>query len=391
MRVERHILKNLILKNIKGELNPEEEATLNDWARIPENEQLLNHIKEETSLTAKLNSYSHYRSETEKYKNKIKDQLNNEGGLFDIKSKINWQRYSVAASIFFMLAIGMYLWTSRDKKTEEAQSTAQETIIGPGKDGAILSLADGKEILLDETTNGTVAKQGESDVVKKDGLLSYSPTGGIEKVVYNTLTTPRGRQYQLALADGSRIWLNASSAVTFPSAFPGSERRIEISGECYMEISKDAKPFIISVNGMDVLVHGTILNINAYTEESNIKTTLIEGSISVRKGNKTVMIKPGQQAQVKGESIAVIENADTEAAIAWKNGLIVLDRADIHAMLRSIARWYDVEVEVKGNLVAPEFIGKLPRNLTLNQLLDALEMNSNIKFNLENRKVTVSQ
>jgi transmembrane sensor len=393
MEAERSMINHLIVQRLRGKrLSVDEQKILEDWLADPANRAFFDEMSDGDKLLMKFEEYHYFQKAANEGWLKFVELA---GGMKvrSLKPPGGWQQYMVAASVFFILAIGGFvLFTRKDKVEPAPKNNSQVLVVPPGKDGAILSLANGEKIVLDDATNGLLAKQGEVQVTKKDGVLSYSPEkaeGG--KVVYNTLSTPRGRQYQLALPDGSKIWLNASSIVKFPTAFSGSNRRIEVSGEVYLEVAKDTKrPFIISVDGSEVLVYGTSFNINAYSEEGSTKTTLIEGSISVRNGNKTMIVKPGQQVQVKGENIAVVENADAEAAVAWKNGMIVLDRADIHAMLRSISRWYDVEVEVKGNLVAPGFIGKVPRNLTLNQLLDALEMNSKLKFSLEGRKVIVS-
>jgi ferric-dicitrate binding protein FerR (iron transport regulator) len=209
-------------------------------------------------------------------------------------------------------------------------------------------------------------------------------------ISYNTLSTPRGGQYQLVLPDGSKVWLNASSSIHFPTAFAGHERNVELTGEAYFEIAKNKqKPFHVNVNGMQVEVLGTHFNVNAYGDEGAIKTSLLEGSVKIKKGNISGLLKPGQQGVLKKNSTDLeIKNADMNEAIAWKNGLFEFDGADIKSIMREIGRWYDVDVVYAGKVPDRRFEGKISRDAQLSDVLKILAL-SNVKFSVEGKKIIV--
>jgi ferric-dicitrate binding protein FerR (iron transport regulator) len=262
----------------------------------------------------------------------------------------------------------------------------------PGRSKAVLTLANGSSILLDSVANGMLAQQGNATVVKlNNGQLAYNtlaekPT----EVLYNTLATPRGGQYQLVLPDGSKVWLNAASSIRYPTAFAGKERKIEITGEAYFEVAKNTGvPFIVSTNGMDVKVLGTRFNVNAYDDEATIRTTLLEGAVLVTKDAATAILKPGQQSRLtKSGVINVINDTDIEEAVAWKNGLFSFKSADIKTVMRQIARWYDVEV-VYEKEVQEQFHTEINRNTNASKVFKILETTGGVHFRIEGKKVTV--
>jgi ferric-dicitrate binding protein FerR (iron transport regulator) len=229
-------------------------------------------------------------------------------------------------------------------------------------------------------------------VKQSNGQLAYNtqnekPT----EVLYNTLTTPRGGQYQLVLPDGSKVWLNAASAISYPTAFTGSERKVEIKGEAYFEIAKNtAMPFIVKVNDAQVQVLGTHFNINAYSDEDAIKTTLLEGAVKVTKDAASTLLKPGQQAILGRSSneIRVQENTDLDAVLAWKNGYFSFNQTDLATIMRQIARWYDVDIVYSDKVPERRFGGEIPRNTNAAEVLKMLE-ESKVHFRIEGRKVIV--
>jgi ferric-dicitrate binding protein FerR (iron transport regulator) len=313
------------------------------------------------------------------------------------KRKRKWNfRYAAAAIIFCMLSISVYfLFKPKPEyqisKTENVQSDKNKNDVGPGTNKAILTLANGSSIILDSAANGTLTTQGNSKILKLNGMLSYSALKNKpSEVLYNTISTPRGGQYQLMLSDGSKVWLNAASSLRFPASFAGKERKVELLGEAYFEVAKNAAmPFKVKVNGMEVEVLGTHFNINSYENESTVRTTLLEGSVKINKNNSSSLLKPGQQAQVnKAGEIKIINNVDVEEAIAWKEGKFQFDRADIHDIMRQLARWYDVDVEYKGS-VSSHFGGTISRDVNLSQVLNMLHLTGEVKFQIEDRKVIV--
>jgi ferric-dicitrate binding protein FerR (iron transport regulator) len=207
--------------------------------------------------------------------------------------------------------------------------------------------------------------------------------------LFNILTTAYGETYAMVLADGSRVWLNAGASIKYPVAFAGNERKVTVTGEVYFEVAKDkSKPFTVHVlgqtgNEMDVQVLGTHFNINAYNDETNIRTTLIEGAVKIRQGDKETLLSPGQQAQVTNGVTNVVPDANISAVTAWKNGRFYFDRNDITIVMRQLAKWYNVEIFYEGAKPTTKFIGEMERNLTLSQVLRGLEYTTGVHFRID--------
>ena len=321
--------------------------------------------------------------------------------VITLKSRAKFFRISriaAAAAVIGVFLFGSYvLFSKKDKKeftATEIKNKSLKNEILPGGDKAVLTLADGSTIVLDSAQNGNLAQQGNTTVIKLDGKLAYnSANADANKITYNSLTTPRGGQYQVELPDGTRVWLNAASSIRFPTAFAGGERRVEIRGEAYFEVAKNkSMPFVVSVNGAEVQVLGTHFNIMAYSEEGKIATTLLEGSVQVSNGGKKHVIVPGQQAVWKenGE-FSLNGDVDLEEVVSWKNGKFHFNNADIKVIMRQIARWYDVDVEYRDNLSATQLGGIVSRKEDLRQLLSYFEIAGKVKFNLEGRKIIVTR
>lgn len=307
--------------------------------------------------------------------------------------KASWFRY--AAAVILMLGAGTYLWFTNTKNEVAFTNDNKrlQTDIAPGSDRAILTLSDGSTIVLENAKKGAIAQQGNTKVIKlTNGQLAYNVGNTLNKeTLYNIVTTKRGDQYRVTLPDGSKVWLNAASSIKFPTAFTGTERIVEITGEVYIEVAKSKeKPFTATANGTAVKVLGTSFNMNAYKDEGPTKTTLVEGSVKVIKGNKEVTLNPGQQAMIadNNNAIKVTDNTDIEQTLAWKNGLFQFKGADIATIMRQISRWYDVEVSYESKVPARRLTGELPRNIPLSSLLKALELNG-IHFRVENRNIIV--
>lgn len=301
------------------------------------------------------------------------------------------------AAAGLLLSIGSLTFLFINQKQEPLQANTKvheqlENDLAPGGNKAVLTLSNGVTIILDTAQNGELARQGNTQVIKMDnGQLAYnSGNSSATQLLYNTLTTPTGGQYKLVLPDGTEVWLNAASSISYPTAFAGTERNVTLAGEAYFEVAKNATmPFKVQVNEMKVEVLGTHFNINAYNDEPDIKTTLLEGSVKLSNDNTNRLLQPGQQGRLnKSGAIAILENANTEEAVAWKNGVFQFDDADIKTVMRQIARWYDVEVEFKGNINAGKFVGAIPRNSNISEVFKILEL-SNVHFKLEGKKIIV--
>ena len=264
----------------------------------------------------------------------------------------------------------------------------------PGGDKATLTLADGSVIDLDSSGTGRLAQQGTTSIRIKDGKIVYDPhKAGNNVIAYNTISTPRGGQYQVVLPDGTKVWLNATSYIKFPIAFTGGRRVVEIAGEAYFEVARNpAMPFIAKVRDAAVEVLGTHFNIMAYGEEQKIATTLLEGSIKVSRGSDKHMIVPGQQA-VWAENGAFLMNndVDMEEVVAWKNGKFHFNNADIKTIMRQIARWYDVDVEFENNAADIRLGGVISRKEDIRQLLNYFEIAGKVRFKVEEKKIIVTK
>jgi hypothetical protein len=323
----------------------------------------------------------------------------------------NWKiQFAAAAVIVCLLSVGGYFafHFAPEKEIAKTQKTIEDkSEITPGKNNAVLTLADGSSIILDQAQNGALTTQGNTKVLKMNGIVSYnSESSKTSEVLYNTISTPRGGQYQLILSDGTKVWLNAASSLRFPTAFAGKERQVELAGEAYFEVAhvtlpggapgKSRMPFKVSVASahgdsrhLEVEVLGTHFNINSYEDEAAIRTTLLEGSVRINHNNNSNILKPGQQAQTdQSSSIKIINNADLEEAIAWKEEKFQFGRANIQEVMRQIARWYDVSVEYKGG-ISSHFGGTISRNASLTQVLDMLHLTGKVNFEVKGRNIIV--
>lgn len=325
----------------------------------------------------------------------IKKAIWEKAGIQQPVVKMRWFKWAAAAAVILIVStISFLILNNRIQSKQVAVNQLQQkeltNDIAPGQTGAILTLANGEKILLDSTGNGSLAKQGNTSVIKKDGELVYTNDGKAAEVVYNTMTTPRGRQFNLVLADGSKVWLNAASSITFPTAFTGKERKVTITGEAYFEIAHNAAvPFVVEKGNSSVQVLGTHFNINAYDDESTISVTLLEGSVKVNSGSADNIIAPGQQAQLKKDGkITLLNDVDVDNVVAWKNGRIHFEGVDIETVMRQMSRWYDVEI-VYDKKLDDLFYADIPRNTMLSDVLKALELTKNVHFKIEGRKVIV--
>ena len=291
-------------------------------------------------------------------------------------SLFNWRKIAVAASVVVAIGIASLVFFQKRDQSPVAVVSREKADKEPGKTGAILTLSDGSKIVLDSVGNGVLANQNNTVVSKKNGGLVYKASKNAQ-LAYNTMTTPRARQYNLELSDGTKVWLNASSSIIFPTSFAANERKVILTGEAYFEVAKDKKrPFKVAVNGIQVNVLGTHFNINAYDDEASVNTTLLEGSVLITDKTKKVLLKPGQQAQKqKSGAITVNDNVNLEEVMGWKNGVFYFENANLQTVLRQLSRWYDVDVVFEKGMPTRTFEGEIQRDLQLSQVLKILEKN----------------
>ncbi len=303
--------------------------------------------------------------------------------------------FQVAAAILLVLAfVGLFNYLDRPAGGELAGTEQQPaTDIAPGGNKAVLTLADGSTIDLDSVPVGMLSTQGSAEIRKTaDGQVAYQTSGDRQEVLYNTISTPRGGQYQLTLADGSRVWLNAASSIRYPTAFVESYRSVEITGEVFFEVAENpARPFQVDVAGQCVIeVLGTEFNVNAYEDEEAVSTTLVEGSVRISADDgRSSVLQPGQQARLT-EGVLRVRQVDTEEFVAWKSGWFVFNRADLAGIMRRISRWYDVEVVFEGEPLSRSFSGMVSRDNNVSQVLKIME-NAGVRFRIEKERIIVLQ
>ena len=324
--------------------------------------------------------------------------------------RMPYWRIAAAAVVLLMVTAAGLLVMNYYSKNQVAKVNSKNDV-APGGNKAVLTLADGSTIVLDNEKNGVVAQEGNAKVVKlKNGQLMYAkadgqPADANAPVAYNTLSTPKGGQYNIELPDGSKVWLNAASSITYPTAFDAKERKVQVTGEAYFEVAKlvtekDGRriPFLVDIknktNGRDlgqVQVLGTHFNINAYDDEDAVKTTLLEGSVKFTKDVASALLKPGEQVSLSQSSqLSQPISVETDKVMAWKNGVFHFENADIKTVMRQVSRWYDVEVVYKRSLDNDDpLFFEVTRNTNLSDVLRVLNLAGGARYTIEDKKVIV--
>jgi len=379
-------LRGLLIRYISDEISAEERSALYQLLAADENGPAIESIL--AALSEQAPADPNYKEEDWKEMIQSILQTKPEPKIIPLYKK-TWIK--IAASI--LLILGTYFFFFNKPKQEIAQTQEQrfKNDVPPGGNKAILTLGNGQQIILDTTRNGLLAKQNNTNIIKTDsGKLSYHITN--EKpteILYNTLSTPRGGQYQLTLPDGSEVWLNAASSIKYPTVFTGNERLVEITGEAYFEVKHNLKmPFKVKVNNEIIEDLGTQFNINAYTDEPIQKTTLLEGSIKISINNNSQILKPGEQAEINKTVITIVKDVDLRQVVAWKNGKFAFTEMSMEDIMRQISRWYDTKI-VFDQPVPGHFVADISRKEPVSKLLKLLELTDRVHFKIENKKITV--
>lgn len=306
----------------------------------------------------------------------------------------------IAGAISILLTVGLLAaYHFSDKNIKNKLAAQQKSlVIVPGNKKATLSIANGKVILLEDAANGVLAKAGSGSVIKThSGQIIYHATDHLNahnnNVAYNTLTTPKGGEYQLVLPDGTKVWLNSASSITYPEVFIGKERHVKLTGEAYFEVAKNKeKPFYVSLNQVQIRVLGTHFNITAYADDENMTATLLEGAVQVTKNKAQSLLIPGQQAVVNmGSDHIIVSEANIANAIAWKNGYFIFNDEDIRSIMKKISRWYDVDIDYQGTIINQNFGGTFHRSKGITELLHQLERIGKVHFKITGRRITVME
>ena len=382
-----------ILKYLRGELSIAEKNELDTWLESNDNNRtLFEELTNEVLLKKELQFFDSLKVDAAWQK--IEAQGKKPAKIVSMKTNRRWWYAAAAVLLLGGFLTYRFAFQEPNKSPIVNKTIPEKNDVAPGGNKAVLTLADGSTIILDSASNGNLAEQGNTKVIKlDDGQLAYNNAGIGSEVVYNTVSTPRGGQYQLVLADGSKVWLNAASTLRFPTSFVGKERKVELEGEGYFEVAKNAAmPFKVDVDGKgEVEVLGTHFNINSYSNEPAINTTLIEGSVKVT-GNlsgKTQNLNPGEQARINAAGqVTLNRNINVDEIIAWKEGNFNFNSAGIEYIMRNVSRWYDLDVVYQGVPSKETFSGIVSRNSNLSEVLMIMKQ-AGIKFKIEGKKITV--
>ncbi|MGY0041303.1 FecR family protein [Pedobacter sp. NJ-S-72] len=381
-------LSDLAEKWRKGTITEEEKIAFNTWYNSFDDTEL---TVEEDGIPDDLGEY-------------LNKEINSRLGLSFPKRRNAKLKYSfLAAAVLFLISgTALYLSFSKSPANKLKKDSQIASVIIPGGNKAILTLANGKKISLTDTTNGEIAEQSGICVTKTtDGQLVYTvknsaaASSAKNKMQFNTIETPIGGQYQINLPDGTKVWLNAASSLKYPTQFAVNQRKVELKGEGYFEVSKDKKrPFIVITDQQQVQVLGTHFNVNAYKDENAIKTTLLEGSVKVSKTTEpqnesdSKLLSPGQQATLKQASFKV-DQVDINNVVAWKNGYFTFGDEDLEVSMRKLSRWYNVDITYDGKFDNISFGGTISRSKSLAEVIKILELTRKMKFKIEGRRIIV--
>lgn len=383
----------LILKHLDNALDPQEQAELTDWLNSSDAaRKLFNSLTDKARIKQELEKM--YSYDQESAWERIREAMPDTVPIQRNHPMLLWKRWLSVAAILALVTSGA-LWLYHQNQAPDAnkvQATLPEpSIAAPQLSKATITLQDGREIPLDSTPTGLMAAEANATIRKTaDGQIQYHPdTKQSAALVYNILRNPRGsRVVQLTLSDGTRLWLNAASEIRYPVVFSGTTRSVEVSGEAYFEVKKDpTTPFLVQARNVTVEVTGTHFNVDAYSDESLVSITLLEGGVKVAKENATLLLSPGQQAQV-GQQIKLLKNVDTEQVVGWKNGQFIFHGSDLPAIMRQLGRWYNVEVQFKDS-ISEHFYGEITRDKNISNVLDMFSKTGSVHFTTKGNLIEV--
>lgn len=388
--------KDLARKFLAGTATPEEKKELHSWSTLRNDEDA------EVVFTSEPEHIGDVKS---RLFNQIQTRIISESESVSQKSITGklWYRLAAAAVVFLIMGTVIYFYNAGTVRIFEDDLANARNIVA-GKNTAVLTLANGRQIDLSDALNGQLAEESGISINKtSDGELVYEVNGKTgtagDDEHLNTINTPKGGQYKVVLPDGSKVWLNAASSISFPSVFVNlSHRKVRLKGEAYFEVAKDkTHPLVVQTEQQEVEVLGTHFNVNAYGEEGRTKTTLLEGSVQVTvKGTAeagkdhgaALILKPGQQSVLRNGPLTVTQ-ADTEEAVAWKNGYFKFNSEPLPSIMHQLSRWYDVEVVYESEINKDRFGGTISRYKNVGEVLEMLESTKLVKFKVEGRKIIV--
>lgn len=372
--------KELLKKYSEGKCTEAEIAILETWYLIDDHEPLSLSIEELDAAKAEIWQALPVHEKLKQPKTK-----------YWIGMPINFNSIAAAAIATICLSFSLYFYLNEHKTVQKTAKT--EAVILPGTQKAVLTLADGSSIALNNASNGTLANQSGTNVVKtNDGQLIYQDNNvntAPKDIHFNSLSVPRGGYYILTLVDGTKVWLNSESTLKYPTAFASNERVVELTGEGYFEVAhRSNQPFKVITNKQTVEVLGTHFNINAYPNENSIATTLVQGSVKVSIGENSKIIVPGQQANVVNNNITV-KKVNIDNVTAWVDNTFIFEDEELGSIMRKVERWYDIDVVCPQNLAKMRFNGIISRDKNIKQVLRIMDLTESVHFKFEGRRVTV--
>ena len=392
--METQKLSELLRKYNAGQATDEEKAWIEEWYNQIngtdfdfDNEDEVERIKQE--ISSDLAGY-------------LPDRKENAARSKHVLIRYPWIKWAAVITIF-SIAAALYLQSSKQIVTAENHNNKSEIDdIAPGGHNAVLTLADGSKIILNEEDNGILINEGNASISKvEDGNLVYHTPENTElysDARQNIITTPLGGEYRVTLSDGTKVWLNAASSLTFPAAFTGKERKVELTGEAYFEVARNEKmPFMLKVND-DIHLHvlGTHFNVMAYRDEKEVKATLLEGSVKISRNNSNRLLKPGQQAIIGQEPEIRTAYVNTEEVVAWKNGYFMFTDASLESIMQKISKWYAVDIVYQNKPKNLHFGGMVSRSKNISEVLKIMELTGSVHFKIsagnssgKERRVTV--
>lgn len=385
----------LIGKLLNGDISPEEHLWLKEWVdENAENRVQFEKLTDADFLEKKLTFWDNIDKDKawDELLRKLPESESEPSRRFNYTSLLKY-----AAIVILTLSVFVLLYRRNENRVKgnDKPQIAQTIRIKPGSNNAILILGNGQKVALKNRVPVSINEDDGTAVSNKDEILAYKHTGKVsagQEVIYNTIVVPRGGEYQLVLADGSKIWMNSASSLRYPTSFSGTERKVYLTGEAYFEVAKNAKmPFIVETNKADVQVLGTHFNVKAYDDEELTKTTLLEGAVKVQSSAGINVIKPGQQAIINStgqQKITSEINVDEE--VAWKNGLFMFTKADIKDVLQQVSRWYDIDVVYEGKVPDLQFSGQLSRKVDFSGFTNILKY-AGLNFTIKGKTVIVAK
>ena len=395
--------KSSLSRFFSNQCSPVEREEIIRWLLDPSNDLLIRHWLRDHWESLSVNELVSVDQEPDmeqlwgRIRSRIKeDQLDsNKGNASPKFPRVYFRKIRVAAMMIGVLLSAYLMYTA--SSVDHKGLVSADSIIKPSNDiapptqaRASLKLADGSTVYLDDHVNGTLARQGSIDITRNEmGEIIYS-SAAPDAITLNTLSLPKGsKPIRLVLEDGSLVWLNAASSITYPTAFVGPERKVSITGEAYFEVSENKDmPFFVEHKQLLIKVLGTHFNVNTYENEASNKVTLLSGLVDVGNGKIKRQLMPGQQASISKTQFFVNENVDTDEVLAWKNGQFYFGGSDIRSIMKQIERYYDVEVEYRDQ-IPYQFVAKISRDVNVSAFLEKLELTNLIHFKIEGKKIIV--